>query len=155
MEKLVQKVTSTLKNKKKTISAAESCTGGLLSHILTSIPGSSLYFKLGIIAYSNEAKITQLNIPPNLLKQHGAVSKNVAILMAENIKKISHTDISLSTTGIAGPTRGNSKMPVGLIYISITSENKTTCRKFNFKGKRLDNINNTVKEVLIMLKKFL
>lgn len=153
MGKLIQKVTTILRKKKRTISVAESCTGGLLSHKLTSISGSSIYFKLGIIAYSNKAKVKQLKIPRHLIQKYGAVSKKIASLMAKNIKNISGVDISISATGIAGPTGGSPEKPVGLVYIALTSNEGTRCKKINLKGNRLENINSTVKEALLMLKK--
>lgn len=122
----------------KTIAVAESCTGGLLSCLLTEIPGSSKYFLLGITAYSNSAKEKILNIPPKIIAKYGAVSANVAILMAENIRKKSKSDFALSITGIAGPVGAMTNKPVGTVFICLSSKNKNICRRFSFRGSRQD-----------------
>ncbi|MFH1656019.1 MAG: CinA family protein [Candidatus Omnitrophota bacterium] len=133
LEKALAKI---LTKKRKTLSVAESCTGGLISNRLTNIPGSSKYFKAGIIAYSNEVKIRQLKIPSRIIKQKGAVSKEVATYMARNIRKITKSDFGLGITGIAGPTGGTKTKPTGLVYIALSSRQKQINRKYNFKGKR-------------------
>ncbi|MBM3253284.1 MAG: competence/damage-inducible protein A [Candidatus Omnitrophica bacterium] len=125
-----------LKNE-KTISIAESCTGGLLANRITNISGSSNYFKMGVIAYSNKSKINQLNIPEELIKKYGAVSKEVALAMARNVRKISEVNIGIGITGIAGPTGATKKKPVGLVYVAISMEKKNICKKFNFIGDRI------------------
>ncbi len=150
-EKQIQSVAKLLIKNKKTISVAESCTGGLLSHILTNIPGSSNYFKLGIIAYSNNAKSKLLKIPKSQLSSKGAVSQEVAMLMSKNIKKISKTDMAVAITGIAGPNNTSKNKKVGLTYISITTNKKTKCKEFLFKGNRKENKYSSVKNALIML----
>ena len=126
-----------------TISAAESCTGGLLAKRLTDIPGSSAYFKMGIIAYSNEAKKSGLKVPQEMLKRHGAVSKQVAIAMADAIRKITGTCLGVSITGIAGPTGDTKTKPVGIVYIALTCKIGVSpvnlpvlCKRFNFHGTR-------------------
>ncbi len=129
-----------------TISTAESCTGGGLAKRLTDIPGSSAYFKLGIIAYSNEAKIERLNVPKEMLKRYGAVSSQVAIKMADAVRKSARTDIGVSITGIAGPAGATKTKPVGLVYIALSKKTigKTgetpvlpiICKRFNFQGSR-------------------
>ena len=118
-----------------TISVAESCTGGLLAKRLTDIPGSSAYFKMGIIAYSNEAKIERLKVPEEMLRRYGAVSSQVAIKMADAVRKSARTDIGISITGIAGPTGATKTKPVGLVYIALAGID-TTCKRFNFQGTR-------------------
>ncbi len=125
-----------LKNK-KTISIAESCTGGLLTNRITNISGSSKYLKMAIIVYSNESKINQLNIPEEIIKKYGAVSKEVALAMARNVRNISETDIGIGITGIAGPTGATKTKPVGLVYIALSTDKKNICNKFNFIGDRL------------------
>jgi len=151
-KKLINLIQDLLIKKNKTISIAESCTGGLLSNTLTNVPGSTKYFKLGIIAYSNESKIKLLNIPKKLLILHGAVSSQVCILMAKNIKKISGTDISIATTGIAGPGGGTKLKPVGLVYIGIINDKKKECKKINFKGTRKQNKEDAVQQALFLLR---
>jgi nicotinamide-nucleotide amidase len=125
-----------LQNKKKTISLAESCTGGLIGTKLTNISGSSDYFTSGVITYSNEAKIELLKIPKEIIEKYGAVSEQVAILMAEGVKKISNTDYGLSATGIAGPAGGTEEKPVGLVYVGFAHENDSFAQKFIFGGDR-------------------
>jgi nicotinamide-nucleotide amidase len=122
--------------KKLTISVAESCTGGLLSNLLTDISGSSNYFKIGIVAYSNEIKTSWLRVAKLLIIQKGAVSKEVALKLAKSIRKLSHTNLGLAITGIAGPTGATKQKPIGLVYIAISDSKKTVYWKFNFKGNR-------------------
>ncbi|MFH1824806.1 MAG: competence/damage-inducible protein A [Candidatus Firestonebacteria bacterium] len=118
--------------KNLTIGVAESCTGGLISNKLTDIPGSSSYFKRGIVAYSNEAKVELLKVPEEAIRTFGAVSKEVAEEMAISIRKSSKTNLGLSVTGLAGPSGGTSEKPVGLVYIAISSEEETLCKEFRF-----------------------
>jgi len=125
-----------LQNKKKTISVAESCTGGLIGAKFTNVSGSSNYFINGVITYSNEAKIELLKIPKEIIEKYGAVSEQVAILLAEGVKKISNTDYGLSATGIAGPKGGTEEKPVGLVYIGLAHENDSFAQKFVFGGDR-------------------
>lgn len=131
-----KKIAQILIKKKLTLAIAESCTGGLLTHRLTNIPGSSHFLQLSIIAYSNPSKIKLLKVPSQMIEKHGAVSESVAIAMAKNIRKMQKTDFGISITGIAGPTGGNFKKPVGLTYISLGTKSKTICQRFIFKGSR-------------------
>ena len=133
-----------------TISVAESCTGGLLSHKLTSLPGSSNYFLEGLVCYSNEAKI-RLGVKSDTLIKHGAVSEDTAIQMAEMVKSRSKADIAISITGVAGPGGGTSKKPVGLAYIGISNCDTTYVRKFNFYGNRNEICLRTVNQALFLL----
>lgn len=149
--KTLEKISSELIKQKKKISTAESCTGGLIAHYLTNISGSSNFFDRSIVAYSNIAKIDLLNVSKDLLEKHGAVSKEVAYAMAEGIRKQSNVDIGLSTTGIAGPTGGNVEKPVGLVYIAISTSEKTNVKKFKFSGNRLENKTSTLYAALNML----
>jgi PncC family amidohydrolase len=135
MSVMVKKVSSILVKKKITISVVESCTGGLLSSSLTSIPGSSKYFQLGLITYSNNSKIKLLKIPKRILIKYGAVSNEVCLLMARNLRKKYNSNISISITGIAGPGGGTKKKPVGLVYIGVGKINKTSVHKFIFNKK--------------------
>ena len=129
-------VGSLLSERKLTISIAESCTGGLIADRVTDVSGSSLYFERGIIAYSNNSKIHELGVPENFIKQHGAVSKQVAEAMAFGIRTKSNADIGLSTTGIAGPTGGSTDKLIGLVWIGYSDQNETFALQFNFGGKR-------------------
>jgi len=113
-----------------TLSVAESCTGGLIAHRLTNIPGSSQYFMHGSICYSNQAKIQQLGVKPETLQKYGAVSLQTAIEMADGVRRIMDTKIGLATTGIAGPTGGSAAKPVGTVYIGIATEKSKECLHF-------------------------
>ena len=125
-----------LKRKKLKISFAESCTGGLLSSSITSISGSSKVFTLGLVTYSNQAKINMLKVPKNIIKKHGAVSYETCLSMVKNLNRISKTNISVSITGIAGPKGGTKQKPVGLVFIGIKKANKTLVKKYFFKNKK-------------------
>ena len=121
----------------KTIAVAESCTGGLLAKLLTDIPGSSKYFTFGWITYSNQAKISELGVPADLIQEYGAVSEQVARAMAVGARKKAGTDYAISITGIAGPTGGTEQKPVGLVYIGVDSENGCdTKRCFFYHGRQ-------------------
>ena len=136
---LVVKVSNELKKHRVTIATAESCTGGLLAHTLTNVSGSSEYFDCGVISYSNIAKIQLLGVPEQLLKEHGAVSKEVAIAMAEAIRKRAQVNYGLATTGIAGPSGGTKDKPVGLVYIALSTKTTVVVKQFLFSGNRLAN----------------
>jgi len=136
MNKECQKLHEILTKRRFTLATAESCTGGLLGSLLTSTPGSSKYFKLGVIAYSNKAKQILLKLPGSLIKTKGAVSREVAAKMAQNVKRLAGTDIGVGITGIAGPSGGTTQKPVGTVYIAAALKNKTICMKSQFKGGR-------------------
>ena len=139
--------------KNKTLAVAESCSGGLLANSLTNISGSSQYFLLGIVAYSNLAKTSLLKIPTNLIKRHGAVSSVIAKLMAQNIRKIASSDYGIGASGIAGPSGETVKRPVGTVFVSVAAKNKSTTKKFQFSGNRLQVKRKTIQKALLMLKK--
>ena len=136
MKPLVKKLTK----KKLKISFAESCTGGLLSCSITSISGSSKVFTLGLVTYSNQAKINILKVPKKVIIKYGAVSRETCLSMVKNLNKISKTNISLSITGVAGPKGGTKKKPVGLVYIGIKKGNKNIIKKFIFNNKKRNSI---------------
>ncbi len=135
MKKNAQKLVKLLSKKNLKISFAESCTGGLLSSSITSISGSSKVFTIGLITYSNQAKIKLLNVNKKTILKHGAVSYETCLSMVKNLSKISKTNISVSITGVAGPKGGTKQKPVGLVYIGIKRGNKTIIRKNLFKNK--------------------
>jgi nicotinamide-nucleotide amidase len=125
-----------LMQKKKTISVAESCTGGLIGHRITSVPGSSEYFDCSIVVYSNKAKRELLDIPKRIFTRHGAVSEKTAILMAEGIREKSGSDLGLAVTGIAGPGGGTPEKPVGTVWIALSTRQGNKAGHFLFSGQR-------------------
>jgi nicotinamide-nucleotide amidase len=125
-----------LRDSQATLAVAESCTGGLISHRLTSVAGSSDYLERSVVVYSNRAKTELLNIPEDNLKKHGAVSEPVALLMAKQIRELSGTTFGLSVTGIAGPTGGSPEKPVGTVFIGTASEAADEVKKYRFYGSR-------------------
>ena len=135
MKNLANKVVKKLIKKKLKVSFAESCTGGLLSSSITSISGSSKVFNLGLITYSNKAKVDILKVPNKIIKRYGAVSKECCLSMVKNLSKISKANISISITGIAGPNGGTKLKPVGLVYIGVKKGNKIITKKNLFKNK--------------------
>ena len=132
---------------------AESCTGGLLAKSITDIPGSSLWFEHGFITYSNKAKIDYLGISDFTLDKHGAVSQETADEMAIGAFANGAGNMSISITGIAGPDGGSENKPVGLVYVSISTNKKTKCKKFTFTNKREINRKITAYVCLSILKK--
>jgi len=136
MEPVVSKTHSLLIKRHKTVSVAESCTGGLLSKLLTDSSGSSKYFILGLVTYSNTAKESILNIPSLLISKKGAVSKEVAQKMAESVRILAKTDFGIAITGIAGPTGAIFKKPQGTVFIAIGSKSDRICKRFLFRGNR-------------------
>ncbi len=127
---------SSLRTKGWTIAVAESCTGGKLSDMITSVPGSSDYFLGGVISYSNSAKVGLLGVDQESLRSHGAVSEKVALLMAEGARTAFGADMGVSTTGVAGPGGGSSEKPVGLVYIAVSTRGGSACRKVMSAGAR-------------------
>ena len=139
------KLNKKLIKNKITISVAESCTGGLLSSKLTKLSGSSKYFKMGLITYSNNAKINILKVKKSIIDKYGAVSQECCKSMVENLSKLSKSKINISITGVAGPKGGTNDKPVGLVYIGIKKGNKILIIKNLFrKNKRSIIQNNTV-----------
>ena len=135
---LEEVVGALLKIKKHTVALAESCTGGLIASKLTNIPGSSAYFERGVVCYSNEAKISLLDVSPNIIEEHGAVSAQTAMAMAEGVRWLSQTTYGLAVTGIAGPDGGTAEKPVGLVYIALAADQADTqWRRYHFTGDRL------------------
>ena len=153
---LNKKVVTLLKIRKLKISFAESCTGGLLSSSITSINGSSKVFSMGLVTYSNQAKITVLKVHENIIKKYGAVSIQCCLAMANNLSKISKSKICASITGIAGPKGGSKQRPIGLVFIGIKIGKKVIVNKCNFKNKGRSYIQRqTVKKTLNLLLKLI
>ena len=135
MKNLANKVVQKLIKKKLKVSFVESCTGGLLSSSITSISGSSKVFNLGLVTYSNKAKIEILKVPKKIISKYGAVSKECCLSMVKNLSKISKSSISISITGIAGPKGGTKLKPVGLVYIGVKRGSKIKVKENLFKNK--------------------
>ena len=141
-----------LTKKKLKLSIAESCTGGLLASSITSISGASKIFNLGLVTYSNEAKIKFLKINKDIIKKYGAVSHECCLAMANNLSKISKANINISITGIAGPGGGTKHKPVGLVYIGIKKGKKIQVNKCLFNSKKRSSIQKaTVKKTLNLI----
>ena len=140
--------------KKLKIAFAESCTGGLLASSITSISGASKIFNLGLITYSNQAKIKFLRVNKNIIKKYGAVSHECCLAMVNNLSKISKANINVSITGIAGPKGGTQQKPVGLVYIGIKRGNKTQINRYFFKSNKRSSIQKaSVKKALNLVLK--
>tara|TARA_Y100000816_G_scaffold167867_1_gene120342 strand:+ start:45 stop:506 length:462 start_codon:yes stop_codon:yes gene_type:complete len=148
MESLIRILTK----KKLKISLAESCTGGLLASTITSISGASKVFNLGLVTYSNQAKVKVLKVNKDIIKKYGAVSPECCYAMVKNLSKISKTKINVSITGIAGPKGGTKQKPVGLVYIGVKRRNKIQINKCIFKSKKRLSIQKaTVKKALDLI----
>ena len=146
---LAKKIITILKRKKLKIAFAESCTGGLLASTITAINGASKVFNLGLVTYSNQAKINILKVNKNIIKKYGAVSHECCSAMVKNLSRISKANINVSITGIAGPKGGTKQKPVGLVYIGVKKGNKILINKCLFKNKKRSAIQKaTVKKAL-------
>jgi nicotinamide-nucleotide amidase len=152
----IKNIIQRLIKKKLSISVAESCTGGMLSSSITSISGASKIFNIGLVTYSNLAKIKLLKVSSSNIKRYGAVSEKCCLKMVEGLSKLSKSKINISITGIAGPKGGSKNKPVGLVYIGIKKGKKISINKYLFKNKNRENIRkNSVKEALKLVKKFI
>ena len=154
---LKKKIISLLKRKKLKLAIAESCTGGMLSNVITSVSGSSKIFTMGLVTYSNQAKNIILKVPKKIIKKHGAVSPQCCLSMVHNLSKISKSNICISITGIAGPAGGSIKKPVGLVYIGIKKGKKISFIKCLFKNRgreyiRRATVNRSLKLILSFIK---
>jgi len=157
MKSISKKIVHELIKKKLTLSTVESCTGGLLSSSIISVAGSSKVFDLGLVTYSNTTKVKTLKISKKIIKKYGAVSKQVCIKMLLGLNKISKTNISVCTTGIAGPSGGSKQKPVGLIYIGVKKGNKFIIKKYLLKNKgrafiQKTTVNKSLKLILSLIK---
>ena len=143
--------------KKISVSVAESCTGGMLSGIITSVTGASKIFNMGLITYSNEAKYKILKISKKIISKFGAVSEQCCVEMTKNLKKLSKSDICISTTGIAGPNGGSFTKPVGTVFIGLYVKKKIIIKKYNFNSKLLRKSiqKKTCMEALKLMKKYI
>ena len=154
-ERLEEVVGRLLKLTGKTLAVAESCTGGLIAHRMTNIPGSSEYFERGIVSYSNLAKETLLSVSPSLIERYGAVSGEVAAAMAKGVRILAHTDLGIGVTGIAGPTGGTPEKPVGIVYIALADAQGEEGRQYRFLSDREGNKLWASQMALEMLRRYL
>ena len=138
-----------------TIAVAESCTGGLIAHRLTNVPGSSAYFIGGVVAYSNEVKEQVLGVSGETISAFGAISEETAREMARGARRLFDTDVAISATGIAGPTGGTPQKPVGLVYVALSTQDGECCERHLFQGQRLRNKWQTSEAALEMLRQYL
>jgi nicotinamide-nucleotide amidase len=142
-----------LKQQNKTISTAESCTGGNIAKLLTSVSGASKYFKGGVVSYATETKISVLGISEELIKAYSVVSAQVAKQMAINVKNIMKTDYAIATTGNAGPTKGDSEAEIGTVFIALATPDEVLVEEFNFGQPREKVIDRAVNKSMEMLRK--
>jgi PncC family amidohydrolase len=152
LEKVVGRL---LTEQKRTIALAESCTGGLVAHRLTNVPGSSAYLIGGAVSYANEAKERMLGVSHQTLQEHGAVSEETAREMARGVRHLLQTDAALAVTGIAGPSGGTPEKPVGLTYIALTADDLERCEKHLWQGDRWANKEQSAEAALEMLRGYL
>jgi PncC family amidohydrolase len=133
------------------IAIAESCTGGFISHMITNISGASKVFERGIVCYSNQSKIDLLNVDPQILEKYGAVSNVVVKQLANNIRVLSNVDVGIGISGIAGPTGGTPEKPVGLVFISISTDNELKVQQYKFKTDRISFKKEVLKKLVQLL----
>ena len=146
-----ERVAKRLTETRQTLATAESCSGGLIAHRVTSVPGASVFFLGGIVAYGNAVKTAQLGVPENLLAAHGAVSEPVAQAMAEGVRGRFGTDFGVAVTGIAGPTGGTPAKPVGLVYVAVAQEGQNQLARHVFEGSRASIKEQTAEAALVLL----
>jgi nicotinamide-nucleotide amidase len=151
---IIEEIIAKFTKRKITIAVAESCTGGYISNMLTNVSGASKVFERGIVCYSNSSKIALLNINPDYIIQHGAVSEIVAKQLANNIRILSFVTIGLGITGIAGPTGGTPEKPVGLVYIGFSTPRETTVKKYQFQADRITFKEKVLNEIITLLQTF-
>ena len=151
MVSLEQVIASKFKELKKTLSVAESCTGGSICSRIVSNEGVSTYFKGGVVCYSTESKTNILGLDAKTINDYSVVSKEVCELMAISVKNLFNSDFSISTTGNAGPEKGESDVKIGKVFISVATENTVNTYELNFDGNRKEVINNTVVRALELL----
>lgn len=138
MERMLEQLAAALLARKQTLATAESCTGGLVGAALTALPGSSAWYRGGVVAYANDLKIRLLGVPAETLAAHGAVSLETARAMAQGARAAAAADFAVSITGIAGPAGGTPEKPVGLVFVGVAAPHGTATFKHHFSGSRAD-----------------
>jgi len=134
-----------------TVATAESCTGGLVAHLMTEVPGSSAYLRGGIVAYADDVKRSALGVPREVIAAHGAVSAQVALAMAEGVRRALGTDLAVAVTGVAGPDGGSEAKPVGLVYVAVAGLGAPDVRRFLWTGDRTANKRSSAEAAMEML----
>lgn len=152
---LNQVVGDILRERRQTLSAAESCTGGYISHLITSVPGSSAYYLGGAVVYANDAKKGMLGVSADTLERFGAVSEQTVLEMARGILKATGSDFAISTSGIMGPDGGSDEKPVGTVWVGLAAKDRESTSRFQFRFDRLRNIELTANHGLNALRKFI
>jgi len=155
MASLEQEIGDLLRQRSMTLGTVESATGGLISHRITNVPGSSDYYKGSVIAYSNEAKVRVIGVKQETLDRYGSVSAQVAEEMVEGGRKLLSVDICIADTGIAGPGGATPEKPAGLFYLGLSIQGKTYSRQHNFSGNREQNKQDAAETALKWLKEYL
>jgi len=150
-----ERIGELLRRKGLSLATAESCTGGLLSSLITDVPGSSDYFRGGVVAYSNAVKEEVLGVPAEILRTVGAVSRECALAMAQGVRRLLGADLGLSTTGIAGPGGGTPVKPVGLVYVALAHPGGTEVRELRLVGGRRGNKHSASQAALELLLEYL
>jgi len=151
MTSLEKLIASKLKRLNKTLSVAESCTGGSICSKIVSTQGASIFFQGGVVCYSTESKINILGLDPKIINKHSVVSKEVCELMAISVKNLYNSDYSIATTGNAGPEKGESNAAIGKVFISVSSDNEIKTYELDFDGDRENIINNAVLKAFELL----
>ncbi len=149
--RLAERIQATCLGLGTTLATAESCTGGLIGHLLTEVAGSSGYYRGGAISYSDEVKRTALDVPAQALEAHGAVSAQVAVAMAEGARRAFDADIAIAVTGIAGPSGGTEQKPVGLTYVAVADAQGHDVRRHQWSGERSANKVDSARAALDLL----
>lgn len=147
-------ISNIMKENGWTIATAESCTGGNIAHQITLIPGSSSFYKGGVVSYSNEVKMNVLGVKSESLEKHGAVSQSVVEQMAEGAVNVIGCDYAMATSGVAGPDGGTEEKPVGTVWIGVSDGKRTLSRKFLFGKERRENIEKATAAAFFLLKEF-
>jgi len=153
--RIAARVCGLLVERQWTLAVAESCTGGLISHSITNVPGSSEFFLGGLVAYANEVKRDLLGVSQALLDEHGAVSRETALAMAEGVRRLFRADVAIAVTGIAGPTGGTPTKPVGTTYVAVSTPTGSEVRHHRWTSDRLDNKRRSAEAALALLEEWL
>jgi len=151
----IEKIIKNFSEKNIRIAVAESCTGGYISNMFTNVSGASNVFERGIVCYSNQAKIDLLNVDPKAIEKNGAVSEEIVVTLANNIRIQSNVEIGIGVSGIAGPTGGTPEKPVGLVFIGFSNEKETIVEKYNFKTDRITFKKKVLEKVLQYIEKLI